>query len=129
MRFFHLQACHRSRKNTIAQLMHHRVPIVDEKLKVEAIFSHFDQIMGAVVEQTNGVDMDCIRLTRGQVPAIDRCFLEEVWNIIKSLPLDKAPGPDGFTCHFFQAAWPIIKHDILQALAAIWSLTPIVCTS
>jgi hypothetical protein len=33
-----------------------------------------------------------------------------------------APGSDGFTGRFFQAVCPIIKCDVLQALAAIWSM-------
>jgi hypothetical protein len=57
------------------------------------------------------------------VPILDQCFSEEeVWSIIRSMPSDKASGPDGFNGHFFQAAWLIIKRDVLQALAAIWSM-------
>jgi hypothetical protein len=33
---------------------------------------------------------------------------------------DKAPGPDGVTTHFYQSAWPVIKHDVLNAFAALW---------
>jgi hypothetical protein len=45
-KFFHLQACHQSQKNMIAQLMHHGVAIVDEELKPQTVFSHFDKILG-----------------------------------------------------------------------------------
>jgi hypothetical protein len=119
-RFFHLQACHRSRKSTISHLMHQGVPIVDEESKAQAIFQHFDQILGSMVPRTHGIDMDSIRLPRGQVPILDQYFSEEeVWSTIKAMPLDKAPGLDGFTGRFFQAVWPIIKRDVLQVLAAI----------
>jgi hypothetical protein len=119
-RFFHLQACHRNCKNMITHLMHNGVPIVDENLKAEAIFNYFDKIMGSVVQHTDGVNLDCISLPCGQLPALDQCFSEDgVWNVIRSLPLDKAPGPDGFTGCFLQAAWPVIKRDFLQTLAAI----------
>jgi hypothetical protein len=64
-RFFHLQACHRNRKSMITHLIHNGVPIVDENLKAEAIFDHFDQIMGSVVERTDGVNLDCIGLPCG----------------------------------------------------------------
>jgi hypothetical protein len=49
----------------IAQLMHHGVAIVDEELKAEAVFNHFDQILGAVEACSQGIDMDRIDLSRG----------------------------------------------------------------
>jgi hypothetical protein len=36
--------------------------------------------------------------------------------VVKDLPPDRAPGPDGFTGAFYQRAWPIIKRDILAGL-------------
>jgi hypothetical protein len=41
---------------------------------------------------------------------------EEVWGVVKDMPPDRAPGPDGFTCAFYQAAWPVIKQDIMSGL-------------
>jgi hypothetical protein len=38
------------------------------------------------------------------------------------MPPDKAPGLDGFIGRFYQTAWPLIKRDIMHALAVIWSL-------
>jgi hypothetical protein len=35
---------------------------------------------------------------------------------VRAQELDKAPGLDGFTGTFYQKAWPIIKHDILEGL-------------
>ena len=54
---------------------------------------------------------------------IDACFSEdEIWATIKELPSDRAPGPDGFPGMFYEAAWPIIKHDVPNAFNALWSL-------
>jgi hypothetical protein len=46
----------------------------------------------------------------------------EVWAMVRSLPPDKVPGPDGFTARFLQAAWPVIKGDIKCAFNAFWYL-------
>jgi hypothetical protein len=99
------------------------VVIIDEELKSQAVYDHFDQILGTVVERAHGVDLERVGLPRGHIPIIDHCFSEdEVWRIIRSMPPDKAPGPDDFIGHFYQTTRPIIKRDIMQALSALWSL-------
>jgi hypothetical protein len=67
--------------------------------------------------------MERIGLLHGQVLAMDHCFSEEeVWCVIRAMRPDKAPRPDGFISQFFQTTWSIIKRDVMQALATIWSL-------
>jgi hypothetical protein len=54
--------------------------------------------------------------------ALDRPFsADEVCNTIISLPLDKAPGPDGFTGRFYKVCWSIIKIDVLAAISCVWA--------
>ena len=51
------------------------------------------------------------------------CFSEEeVWATIKQLPTYHAQGPDGFTGLFYKVAWGVIKHDIMNAFNALWTL-------
>lgn len=39
-----------------------------------------------------------------------------IWETIVGLDPDSAPGPDGFTWHFFQECWDIIKSDVVAAV-------------
>lgn len=54
---------------------------------------------------------------------LDLPFTEdEVWKAIKLSPIEKAPGPDGFSGGFFRACWPIIKEDIMQVFQQFYHL-------
>jgi hypothetical protein len=53
--------------------------------------------------------------------ALDSPFSEEVWETIKQLPSDKAPGLDGFAGSFYRFCWDIIKNDVMLAVSAVWS--------
>ena len=39
---------------------------------------------------------------------------EEISNVVWAMESDKAPGPDGFSFHFYKARWTIIKTDLLR---------------
>jgi hypothetical protein len=41
---------------------------------------------------------------------------EEILKAINQFNPDKAPGPDGFTIHFFKICWSIIKFDYIRML-------------
>ena len=57
-----------------------------------------------------------LQLPSIQGGGLDNPFTEEeIWNAIKAMPPEKAPGPDGFNDIFFRACWSTIKHDILAA--------------
>ena len=38
----------------------------------------------------------------------------EIDAAVHALPVDKAPGPDGFNGLFIKTCWPIIKHDFYR---------------
>ena len=41
---------------------------------------------------------------------------QEVVNAIWDIEPNKAPGPDGFSIHFYKACWPLIKFDLCKML-------------
>ena len=45
---------------------------------------------------------------------LEREFEEmEVWEVMKGMEGDKAPGSDRFNMAFFQFCWAVVKHDIM----------------
>jgi hypothetical protein len=36
------------------------------------------------------------------------------------MPLNRAPGPDGFTGVFYKSAWQVIKDDMTAAINALF---------
>ena len=41
----------------------------------------------------------------------------EVWEVIKGMDRDKAPGSDGFSMAFFQDCWGVVKGDFMVAFS------------
>jgi len=122
-KFFHLQACHRSRKNHINKLHIDEVVLFRDEEMADVTFNHFNAIFGSGGDQLNLINLEALILRPLHDAHIDICFSEEeIWQAVTDMPSDKAPGPDGFTGLFYKMAWPIIKNDILMAFHAVWSL-------
>ena len=43
---------------------------------------------------------------------------QEIIEVIWAMESDKAPGPDGFSFHFYKVCWPIIKTDLIRMVSA-----------
>lgn len=122
-KFFHLQACHRSRKNVIDQLQLHGSTIFDEDKKARAFFQHFDAVLGCYEDCMRCLDFSYLGLPCENTLALDQCFLEEeIRRVVRAMPAEKAPGPDGLSDLFYQTAWPVFKDNIMRAFHALWSL-------
>lgn len=70
-----------------------------------------------MLDHEHSLDLELLNL-----PSLDLMHLElpfareEVEKIVKPIPLDKAPGPNGFTGSLYASCCAIIKGDFLQVL-------------
>lgn len=82
----------------------------------------YSNLLGKTMDRSVALNLDFVGLPSHNMGELDPPFSEkDVWETIKQLPSDKAPGPDGFTGRFYKACWPLIKDDVLVAFSAVWS--------
>jgi hypothetical protein len=94
-----------------------------ENEKAEIAFTYFDAILGTPPMTSAAINLNALGIPKINVAHLEKRFFEaEVWEVIKSLPLDKAPGPYDFIARFLQGAWEVIRPDIMRAFQAFWEL-------
>jgi hypothetical protein len=64
--------------------------------------------------------LDFLQLATFELHDLEAIFTDEVWAVIKDMPRDRAPRPDGFIGVFYQKAWNVIKQDIMAALLKLF---------
>lgn len=57
----------------------------------------------------------CLTVSQ-QKELIKEVTTEEIYDSVKSLPKDKAPGIDGFPIEFFTKNWEIVQKEVLEAV-------------
>jgi mannosylglycoprotein endo-beta-mannosidase len=119
-RFFHLHANHRRRKSFIVHLQVDGVLISDQDDKSKAVDSFYEQLLGTCPERGFDLDLEYPGMQSHDLSELEVPFMEEVWDVIRSQELDKAPGPDGFPGRFYTLCWPIIKADVMEAFHTLW---------
>eukprot|EP00253_Pinus_taeda_P031988 PITA_31988 len=116
--FFHNNLKLRRAVNNIERIMvDGRVVTEQEKIK-EAASQHFKTLLTADPHYLENPDVLSIienKISEAQNADLDKeITLEEIEWSLHSMPLDKAPGPDGFTVAFYRSHWEIIKKDYIR---------------
>eukprot|EP00253_Pinus_taeda_P028088 PITA_28088 len=122
-KFFHRSALDHRSANRILELKNNAGEILKNHNDISALLSdHFKSIAQeppinreeAIKELTTAIPKS---ITSEQNWALCReISLEEVEEAIRSMPNDKAPGPNGFTINFYKACWSIVKQEVWEVV-------------
>ena len=115
-KFFKAMASELYRGNSISSLQLDNGTIIEDHIGKEAlIYQSFKERLGTSrefqmkfelannIKKRNDLDQLAVPFTK-----------EEIDVVIKELPADRAPGPDGFTGLFLKSCWHIIKEDFYE---------------
>jgi hypothetical protein len=122
-RLFHAVANGRRTKNFIANIRVGDEVITDQNRKEAAFFEAYNGLLGQIQNRDAELDLEELGLPSypENLSSLAAIFTEEeVWDVIKELPSDRAPGPDGFVGAFYQRAWPTIKQEIMAGVLKLF---------
>eukprot|EP00253_Pinus_taeda_P010882 PITA_10882 len=93
--------------------------ILTEQVEIkEAASRHFQTLLTAdphYLENPDFLNIIENKISEAQNADLDKeITTEEIEWSIHSMPVDKAPGPDGFTVAFYRTHWEIIKKDYIR---------------
>jgi hypothetical protein len=77
-------------------------------------------LLGTAGQRDFSIDLEVVHRPGMDLDQLEQAITEEeVWAAIKTLPSDKAPGPDGYSGRFYKVAWQIIKVDFMTAIGRV----------
>ena len=112
-KFFHAMATKRFRRSFISSLQLPDGHIVTDHDQLAAVaWNCFIDRMGSSRGVSVRFDLDSIISPVNNLDALVSPFTnEEMDKVVQKMPVDKAPGPDGFNEMFLKRCWSIIKED------------------
>jgi hypothetical protein len=118
--FFHKQAKARQHRNNVEEIKTQSGVLINsfEEIK-KATTSHFGKLYTKEGEDNQDQSKKFIEHIPHMIKEEDNTELskevtvEEVKAVLNQFDPDKAPGPDGFTLHFYRNCWTIIKKDLI----------------
>jgi hypothetical protein len=121
-RFFQLHANMRKKKSFIAILNGDSGPVISQENKSALAFNHFTNLLGSPSVRTRAINWEELGYEEHDLEDLDAPFtMQEIEAVIKDIPSEKAPGPDGFMGCFYKKCWSIIKEDVRQAIMCFFN--------
>jgi hypothetical protein len=104
-KYFHSRATHRKQKIRIQSLQSDN-GIATSPLEIEeVVFEHMTKIMGTSVPCAERFRWENLGLSAPDLSELDAVFtMQEVKSAVFDSPVERAPGPDGFSGGFFKSS-------------------------
>lgn len=84
----------------------------DHSAKANILSNSFKQRLSTSVPTHNLLNLGALPQSNMDLSVLEEPFCkEEIDCVIKELPTDKAPGPDGFNTNFIKHCWDILAPD------------------
>jgi len=121
-KFFYANARIKNRRNLITMLEDEAGSnIVDHQAKADLIWIAFKERLGVSSFTDINLDLGLFFQTHVESAVLTEPFsTDEIDTVVKSLPSDKAPGPDRFNTDFIKKCWPIVKQDFYNLCDAFY---------
>jgi hypothetical protein len=118
---FHRTATYRKRKNFISKLVTDDRTVTNQEDKQQVMFDFFEQLLGTAGSRNCSLNLGFFHQHGADLSTLDQPISEEeVWDSVKSMSADRAPGPDGYTGQFYKSCWNIIKADFMAAIMTLF---------
>lgn len=96
--FFHAHASYRKSESFIPKLQVGDQLLSTHEEMDSAVWDFYTNLMGTPHQRNTSLNLQTFYQPPMDLQELDSPISEyEVWKVVKDLPLDKAPGPDGFT--------------------------------
>lgn len=112
-------ATQRYRRNAVSNLkLEDGSTINDHQQMAGKFLEAFKQRMGCTVGVEMGFNLETlIRPVEGLHSLSSPFTTEEMDSVVKYMPHDRAPGPDGFSGQFLKKCWDIVSADFYKLAA------------
>lgn len=96
--------------------------VSDHDSKANLIWNDFKALLGSTCFNHILFDLDSLLQCDVDLSSLESPFYHnDIDLVVKMLPIDKSPGPDGFNNEFLKQCWNIIKLDFYQLCDAFFS--------
>lgn len=111
--FFHAMATMQHKNNSIASLIgQDGTEVTSHGAKASLLHEAFKERLGTIEHHNIPPDLLNLLTPHNNLSFLEEAFsTEEIDVVIKDMPSNKSPGPDGFNTYFIKKCWPIIKQD------------------